>query len=288
VSTLTQQEEHAKPISYAQPAGQCHFWLRRLHSLAGIMFGGYIVVHLVVNATGLWPRVYQQNVDKIHQMEPMLPVIEILAIFGPLLLHLLYGLYVASVGVSYPTTTRYSYGGNLRYLLQRITSFILIVFVVYHIGMLHKWGFALVGLKKAPDFNAVNLAYQTTVGSIKAPFEGMPVANAAVITLYLLGIWSAAFHFANGLWTAAITWGLTVTRTAQQRWGKVCCGLGIFLMLVGTVAWYAFAIAGNPQLDESKTETQVMMSVDGKDYMVPVQAPEKGMADPAPAATPAK
>src|SRR4029078_158998 len=31
--------------------GKHHFLLRRLHSLTGIVFGGYLVVHLTVNAT---------------------------------------------------------------------------------------------------------------------------------------------------------------------------------------------------------------------------------------------
>ena len=31
--------------------GQYHFLLRRLHSLTGIVFGGYLVVHLLINAT---------------------------------------------------------------------------------------------------------------------------------------------------------------------------------------------------------------------------------------------
>lgn len=240
--------------TYNQGPGWRHFWLRRLHSLAGIVFGGYIVVHLTVNFTGWWPKMYQQNVDKIHTMEPMLPLIEILAIFSPLLLHLIYGLYAAKAGTKY-NTIKYNYGGNVRYLLQRITAFILVLFVLYHIGTLHKWGLALVTKDQGyPLFNAENMAYQTTAGAIKTPYMNT-AANVAVSGFYLLGVWAAVFHFANGLWTAAIAWGLTVTARAQRRWGHACCAFGIVLLLIGTGAWAAFAIAGKPDLPEEATQT---------------------------------
>ena len=49
------------------------------------------------------------------------------------------------------------------------------------------------------------------------------------------------FHFANGLWTAAITWGLTISRQAQQRWGYVCAGIGVALAGAGVSAVVGFA-----------------------------------------------
>src|SRR5208283_1779924 len=57
---------------------------------------------------------------------------------------------------------------------------------------------------------------------------------------FLIGMLSAVFHFANGLWTAAITWGLTVTVAAQRHWAYVCCVLGIVLTLMGLGAIYKF------------------------------------------------
>ena len=303
--------------TYAQTPGYTHFWLRRLHSLLGLVFGGYVTVHLIVNFSGFWPKAYQQNVDKIHSLEPMLPVIEIAAIFAPLLFHIIYGIYIANAGVKF-NTTKYNYGGNVRYFLQRITAYVLLAFLIYHVGTLHKWGLALVNstvgprqtpelvaekksydiakdnydqamdqrpeertkadlaaigsypaakqkydeaLENAklfpgyPEFKDTNMAYQSTAGAIKKPFGSNEVLNISVIILYLLGVWSAVFHWANGLWTSAIAWGLTVTAGAQKRWGHVCCGFGIFMLIVGTGAWCAFAINGKPNLPESETHT---------------------------------
>lgn len=233
--------------------GRRHFLIRRLHSLAGLVFGGYIAVHLIVNATGLWPKVYQENVDKIHNLEPMLPIIEIVAIFIPLLIHALYGIYITKAGVKF-NTTKYQYGGNLRYTLQRWTAVFLLLFIIYHVGTLHKWGFTAIGLQSAPDFNPKNMAYQTTAGAIKTPYPSAAL-NIFVSAVYLLGVWSAVFHLANGLWTSAIAWGLTVTRNAQRRWGHVCLAIGIGLGLVGTTAWFAFGPLGKPGLDVEETRT---------------------------------
>ena len=52
---------------------------------------------------------------------------------------------------------------------------------------------------------------------------------------------SIVFHFANGLWTAAITWGLTVSATAQTRWGYACFGLGMGLAAAAVTAIYGFS-----------------------------------------------
>ena len=52
-----------------------YFIARRLHSLTGLVFGGYLVVHLLINATliegqrhGAGPTVFQLQVDKIHSL----------------------------------------------------------------------------------------------------------------------------------------------------------------------------------------------------------------------------
>jgi succinate dehydrogenase / fumarate reductase cytochrome b subunit len=274
---LPQDSKPTHLATYNEAPGMRQFWMRRFHSAMGIIFGGYIVVHLTINATGLSPKMYQQNVDKIHGMEPMLPVIELALIFGPLLFHIVWGIYRATARLKY-NTMQYNYGGNVRYALQRWTAMILLVFVVFHVGTLHKWGLAGVHdvLEKihptpagAMDaqldslqhfsawcatwgglFQPHNQAFQTTVTSIRNFWDtdnaGNP-GNVAVMALYLLGVWSAVFHFANGLWTSAIAWGVTTTAAAQRRWGHVCLAFGILFLIVGTVAWYAFTMAPNAQ-----------------------------------------
>jgi succinate dehydrogenase / fumarate reductase cytochrome b subunit len=262
----------AKPDkrNYNSTPGRFHFALRRIHSLLGILFGGYIAVHLSVNASGFWPDVYQGYVNHIHNLEPALPIVELVTIFIPLLVHMIYGAYIAFAGVKF-NTTKYNYGGNWRYFLQRWTAVILLAFILFHVGTLHKWGLAGVRdliwtMHPAPGgflsgianwcnnwggtFKAED-AYGTTVSGVRHYFydsdnpQYLGIRNYAVWVFYLLGIWSATFHFANGLWTAAIAWGLTTTARAQKRWGNVCLGFFIIMTLIGTLAWLAFTIFGH-------------------------------------------
>ncbi|HUO09326.1 MAG TPA: hypothetical protein VM008_13545 [Phycisphaerae bacterium] len=261
----------AKAPGYEKSPGRRHFWLRRVHSLMGLVFGGYIAVHLTVNATGLAPRDYQMNVDKIHSLEPMLWLIELTAIFIPLLFHALYGFYITWAGVKF-NTTKYNYGGNVRYTLQRWTAMFLLAFLAFHIGTLHKWGLAGVSqviekVHPTPDdaakadainhlsawaaswgglFNGHNQAFQSTVSGVHYFWDASHAwsfGNWVFMIFYLVGIWCAVFHFANGLWTSAIAWGLTITARAQRRWGHFCLGFGIVLLIIGTTAWCAFTIA---------------------------------------------
>jgi succinate dehydrogenase / fumarate reductase cytochrome b subunit len=274
--------EFAESAKATQPTfndlpGRRHFLIRRLHSALGLVFGGYITVHLIINASAaLSPKVFQKNVDHIHSLEPMLPFIEIAAIFGPLAFHALYGIYIAFSGVKF-NTTKYHYGGNVRYFLQRWTAVILLAFIAFHVGTLHKWGFHLVysithipwlsGYSTMGLFNPDdNQAFDSTVSGVKFFWNAdnpWNPGNVAVMAFYLLGVWSAVFHWANGLWTSAIVWGLTVTRQSQKRWGNVCCAFGIVMLIIGTIAWAAFTVSSDHHLynDSDSATTQVQLPV---------------------------
>ena len=52
---------------------------------------------------------------------------------------------------------------------------------------------------------------------------------------------SLVYHFANGLWTAALTWGLTVSVGAQRRWGYICTAVGLFLAAAAVMAVVGFS-----------------------------------------------
>ena len=121
MSTTAAASDHAAP---ALLGGRQHFVLRRLHSLTGLVFGGYLIVHLLVNATiAQGGIVYQQQVDKIHSL-PFLPVVEWTFIYLPILYHTIYGVWITLTGQ--PNVTNYPYARNIFYLLQRISAFIIV------------------------------------------------------------------------------------------------------------------------------------------------------------------
>jgi succinate dehydrogenase / fumarate reductase, cytochrome b subunit len=212
--------------SLAIPSVSCgrSFLLRRLHSLTGLIFGGYIVVHLIVNASMIQggsgaTDVYQLQVDKIHAI-PFLWAVEWIFIFLPILFHTIYGIWITLGGQ--PNVEKYPYAKNYFYLLQRISAVIIMLFILFHVlGMKGFFGHTL-------EFVPAD-ATRSTARHI----------NSSVWVAYFvypLGILASCFHLANGFWTAGITWGLTISAAAQRRWGYVCSGLFVFTLLCGFLA----------------------------------------------------
>ncbi len=200
--------------------GRYHFLLRRLHSLTGILFGGYLLIHLLVNATILQGDIYQVQVNKIHDL-PFLPALEWALIFLPLLFHAIYGIWITLTGQ--PNVVNYPFARNWLYLLQRISAAIVFFFILFHVLAL-----------KYKLFGAT-LAFDTR-DALRTASRHLQAFAFIAYVVYPLGILAACFHLANGFWTAAITWGLTVSAASQKRWGLVCLGLFIVTFAAGLTA----------------------------------------------------
>ena len=225
---------------------QRHFLLRRLHSLTGIVpIGVFLIAHLVTNSSLAWGRFalrgegegltvsqggvryFQHEVSWINEQVPHLLLIEI-TLWVSIAFHAILGVFYATTGKS--NVQRYAYQDNWRYTLQRWTGYIGILFIVYHVATL-RWGWAFLvpeGTKWSHSFSASTLA-----AALQGSTEGFTLAGVAVSALYMLGVTALVFHFANGLWTAAITWGLTLSAKSQRRWGVVCAVVGAGLMFAG-------------------------------------------------------
>jgi len=200
-----------------------HFLLRRLHSLTGLVFGGYLVVHLIVNATLAQlgaHDIYQVQVTKIHQL-PFLWAWEWGLIYLPIIYHTVYGIYITVTGR--PNVDRYKYAKNWFYVLQRISAIVIVLFIFFHIFALKAGWFGT-----AMSFNPQRAS--GTNGRHMQAYWFIPWI------IYPLGILASCFHLSNGFWTAAVTWGLTVSAGAQRRWGYVCAALFVVLMLCGFAA----------------------------------------------------
>ena len=216
--------------------------LRRLHSLSGVFpVGLFLIPHLTTNSSIVWGRLatggsveggvetFQHEVNFIHSL-PALLLIEIFGLWLPIAYHAILGVYFARTGRF--NTNRYAYQSNWRYSWQRITGYVALVFIVMHVSSL-RWGITFGGLM--PTFDPQYAASSTAIH-----FQD-GVWGLAVAAFYLVCVLAIVFHFANGLWTAAITWGLTVSSTAQQRWGMACAGIGVGLAAAGVTAIVGFA-----------------------------------------------
>ncbi len=57
--------------------------------------------------------------------------------------------------------------------------------------------------------------------------------SGLVVVLYAIGVLATVYHFANGVWTAGITWGIWTTPSSQRGASYVCLVLGIVLAVLG-------------------------------------------------------
>jgi succinate dehydrogenase / fumarate reductase, cytochrome b subunit len=210
-------------------AGRVPFLLSRLHSLTGILFGGFVLVHLLVTATlvegyreGTAQTVFQKQIDRIHSV-PFLAAATWLLIFLPILYHTIYGLWLTYGGR--PNVNQYPYSKNIFYLLQRVSALLLVAFLVFHVTAMRGWWAA--SLKFDPS-----QATETTVSHLN-------VSWLIGWFVYPLGILAACYHLGYGFWTAAITWGLTVSAAAQRRWGFICVAVFVLSLICGMIALVA-------------------------------------------------
>lgn len=219
-----------------------HFLLRKLHSLSGIIpIGAFLVEHLLTNSMAFLGRErFNESVHAIHGL-PYLPALEVFGIFLPLAFHALYGIRIAMSAQH--NVHDYPYMANRRYTLQRITGYIAFLFLIVH---LLKFRFAhWVGW--GPEFlDPANVdKFEITRHGLMAwePIGGFVVHPAITFALYLVGLWAACYHFANGIWTFCISWGITVGEKAQRSVGYAAAVVGITLFAWGGLSLYAFARA---------------------------------------------
>ena len=213
--------------------------IRRLHSLSGfIPVGGYMIIHLIVNASVLnGAATFQNNVNNIHKFGALLPVLEWGLIFIPILFHAIVGVWIVAGGM--PNTHQYPYQANYRYTLQRVTGVIAFFFIGIHVFHMHGWFHAEVWMKNVVEplggaqfrpFNATSTA-------------GEALQGVVILIIYVIGLLSTVFHLANGIWTMGITWGVWTSEKAQARALKACGVFGVLLAGVGLGAIYGMRSA---------------------------------------------
>ncbi|MCH9626171.1 MAG: Succinate dehydrogenase cytochrome b558 subunit [Chlamydiales bacterium] len=266
------------------------FILRRVHSLLGIWLVIYLFEHLLVNSQA--PVFFDDDgngfvsmVNQIHSL-PYLPVIEILFLGLPFLIHGVWGVFYAltSKGNAHRTDGTNpalpQYKRNRAYSWQRITSWLLLIGIVAHViqmrfvenpthvqdGDEQFYVTRLVadqGLEQAAEKFDVHLYSRLEEGTVwyKAvehkklkPGQVWVVASNAgsafllivretfkspvMVILYSILVIAAVYHAFNGLWTAMISWGITLTRRSQKRMRLITSTLmGVVLFLGLLSVW---------------------------------------------------
>ncbi|XAL99843.1 hypothetical protein OT109_00335 [Phycisphaeraceae bacterium D3-23] len=255
----------SEPTNAASSAGggmqaKHHFLLRRLHSLSGILpVGLFVCMHLFTNAQMIWGQdagpaaesTFQHEVDFIHSM-PALLFIEI-TLWVSIGFHAALGFWYTFTGKS--NVKSYKYGGNWRYLFQRITGIVALLFILLHIATL-RWRLDLFGWF-TPFYGHGGVIEDKAFGHnvpMAMPYTAYALqVSWLVLAFYIVGVASVVYHWSNGLWTAAISWGITTSEPAMKRWGYACAGL-----FVGLTVFWGAAIVGamNYDLMTDTTEDQ--------------------------------
>ncbi|MEX2387392.1 MAG: hypothetical protein WD534_05895 [Phycisphaeraceae bacterium] len=248
--------------------GRHHFLLRRLHSLSGIVpVGVFVIFHLFANAQ-LATGTYQHEVDWLYRTVPVLLIVEI-SLWVAIAFHAGLGV-VYTVRGNKQNVSRYRYGGNWRYFFQRLTGIIALLFIFIHVATL-RWHWDLLGWYSPfivtytmPDGQVVPMA----TASASIALQSVPI-----MLFYIVGSLSVVYHWSNGLWTAAITWGLTLSVAAQRRWGYVCAAMGLALTLFSVAAFYG---AWTYEMNEQEQRAYELYLAEGPpetgegDYPMPV------------------
>lgn len=256
--------------------------LRRLHSLTGVVpIGVFLILHLTTNSSVVWGALnsraegatgidrgvatFQHEVAFINHL-PMVILIEVFGLWLPIAYHALFGIYVTLTGSN--NLDRYRYQDNKRYVLQRLTGYIGFVFILYHVGTL-RWGWTW--LTPSDTRWSHHYAASTLSAALKGNGGEWTTAGVVISIGYLIGVSSLVFHLANGLWTAAITWGLTITEKAQHRWGYVCAGLGAGLMVAAWSALFGFLFLVDVE-DAAAVEREVALQKYGPEFVAELEA----------------
>jgi len=205
--------------------------------------GGYLAFHLLTNVSIVdGVDVYQRRADQIHELgfTTVVLLLEWPVIFLPILFHGILGLLIVCRGKR--NLANYAYVGNIRYTLQRATGVIAFVFILWHVFHMHGW------LKNPWWMEHVVRPLGGGKFDPRSAFTAAEAIQASVwIQLtYAIGVLACVYHFANGLWTMGITWGVWTSPRAQ-RWANIpCAAIGVFLAVTGLAAIVGMVEAKRP------------------------------------------
>ena len=226
---------------------------RRLHSLTGFFLVLFLFEHLLVNSQaalffGEDGSGFINAVNSIQSL-PYLPVIEISLLGVPIVLHGWWGLQYLR-GAQYnsmksngTTPSLNDLPRNHAYTWQRITSVILVVGILLHVGYMRflKYPETIKEVQKTTyivrvhnDPGLASLSKRLGVvlrdpqlqdGKVLVETDSFGTAvllsvrdafqSVFVCILYTIFVAAACFHAMNGVWTFAISWGVALSERSR-------------------------------------------------------------------------
>lgn len=185
---------------------QSNYFLRRMHSLSGIFpVGIFLVFHLFANSVSIFnPSNYNGIINFLRSL-PFVELVEWLAIFLPIIFHAAYGIVIYTTAK--PNHFQYRHCANFRYVLQRLTGLVALVYIAFHI----------IQFKTVDNLDYNYVAESLASYQMIDALPTIPLLNPfSIYWFYVIGLISTIYHFCNGIWSFCITWGITVGSKSQN------------------------------------------------------------------------
>ncbi|SDC25173.1 succinate dehydrogenase cytochrome b558 subunit [Shouchella lonarensis] len=195
------------------------YFNRRIHSLLGVIpIGIFLIQHFIVNHFATrGPDAFQQAAHFMENL-PFRYALELFVIFIPIIFHGVYGVYIAFQAKN--NTARFGFFRNWMFRIQRFTGVFLLIFIAWHVYQ-----------TRLQAALGAEVNYNMMADILSSPY---------MLAFYIAGVVSATFHFANGLWSFAVSWGITVSPRSQQVMTYVSLIVFIVLTYIGLAATFAF------------------------------------------------
>ncbi len=187
----------------------------RLGSLLAVMpLGVWTVVHLWNNLAAFrGAEAWEDSVT--HYGHPLAHFATMIVVLLPLVLHTIWGL--TRMTSARPNNVKYPFFGNLKYALQRLSALGVLAFLGAHVFKAMIEPRFLQGHPEAFANISAEMAHH------------MPT-----LAVYLLGTLGVAYHFANGIFSFCMGWGIAVSRRALNK--VSLASYGAFVVMLG-MAW---------------------------------------------------
>ena len=203
------------------PKSKNEFYLRRLHSLLGIIpIGAFLIVHLMINHQATQGAEAFNKAAGFMESLPFLLAAELILIYIPILYHGLYGIHIAFTAKE--NIGHYSLFRNWMFALQRLTGIIAFVFIFVHL-----WQTRLQKLFFGKEIS-YDMMHQT-------------LQNPIWVIVYIICVIAVIFHFSNGIWSFLVTWGFLQSKKSQRIFTWVSLIIFLILSYIGVTAILAFA-----------------------------------------------
>lgn len=193
---------------------------------AGVVpLAGYLVLHLLTQATALWGPLAHTRFEALGQGASWLLPLEVLLIYVPLVGYLVLGMARAARESGPAALGAGTLGGSAQAwrIVQQLSGAVLLVFIAVHVWELRVPAWR--GELHASDYYPALCAQLSSTA-----WGGVPVAAIG----YLLGVAAAALHGANGLYRAGLALGF-VDPSRARLWARVCGALGFALFGLGAL-----------------------------------------------------